>query len=251
MLDFKNKYQFKDYIADIVAEFDVNKETFDKIFAHVFLEIFEKEKLIPCLNSFFKISVTYKIAEEVKKIKRKDKTIFLPLFEDYLKLVTELDDIIININKNCKEEKEKICEKKQDCFINISKYPILSRIAEKAELESFKPDLITSQEFIDLFKENIGKFGLYFLYNLNKELLFIGQSLNLGETIIDSVWKKNIDGYVALAYTNTKADLYIYENYYILKEKPLLINNLSVQDELSISLKPLKKTELIKIYTNN
>jgi len=251
MQNFKNKYQFKDYIADIAAELDINKETFDKIFAQVFLDIFEKEKQIPCLQNFFKINVINKVVDEIKKIRKHDKTIFLPLFEDYLRLTTELDDIIINIKKSCRDQ-EKVCVTKQECIINISKYPILLRIAEHSELESFKPDLTTSQEFIDLFKENIGKFGLYFLYNLNKELLYVGKSLNLGETIIDSVWKKNVDGFVAIAYTKTKADLYIYENYYILKEKPLLNSNLSEHDdELSISLKPLKKSNLTKIYTNN
>lgn len=250
MLNFVDKYQFKDYIADIVSDFDVSKETFDRIFAQVFLEIFEKEQQFPCFFNFFKVSIINKIAEEVKKIRKKDKTIFLPLFEDYVKLNNELDNIINKIRKECQNDSG-VCRQGGDCFIDISKFPIFLRITEHNELESFKPDLVTSPEFIEFFNENIGKFGLYFLYNLNKEILFIGQSLNLGEAIIDTIWSKNVDGYVAIAYTNSKADMHIYRVYYILKEKPLQLNELFESDDLSISLKPLKKTKLIKIYENN
>jgi hypothetical protein len=250
MLSFKNKYQYKDYISDMISEFDVSRETFDHLFASVFLEIFEKEKQYPCFFNYFKISITSKIAEEIKKIKKSDKTIFLPLYEDYLKLNTELDDIALNIKKKCQNESG-ICSQDQNCLIDITKYPAFLRIIEHSDLESFKPDLISSQEFIEFFKENIGKFGIYFLYNLNKELLFVGHSLNLGETIIDEIWKKSIDGYVAVAFTNAKADMKIYEDYYILTEKPLKMNNNYEPDEVSVKLKLLKRTELVKIYSNN
>jgi hypothetical protein len=250
MQNFKNKYQYKDYIADLVSELDISKDTFEKMFAHLFLDLFEKEQLYACFFTYLKISLVNRIADEIKKIKKKDKTIFLPLFEDYLKLNKETDDIVIQIKKKCMDSSGK-CKNGNDCVIDISKYPTLLRLSEHGELESFKPDLITSQQFIDFFKENIGKFGLYFLYNLNKELLILGQSTNLGESVIDLIWKKNIDGYVAVAYTNTKADMYLYETYYVLKEKPLLTTKYPDLDEVSVSLKPLKRTELVKIYTNN
>ncbi len=250
MLNFNNKYQYKDYIAGLVSELDISKDTYDKMFAYVFIEIFEKEQQFSCFFNFFKVSITNKIAEEIKKIKKKEKTIFLPLFEDYIKLNNELEDINNKIKKGC-HNGSGVCKQEKNCLIDISKYPVFYRITEHNVLESFKPDLATSSEFIEFFKENIGKFGLYFLYNLNKELLFIGQSLNLSETMIDEIWKKNIDGYVALAYTNAKADMHIYRNYYILKEKPLQINDLFESDDLSISLKPLKRTKLVKIYENN
>jgi hypothetical protein len=250
MQTFKNKYQYKDYLAEIISNLDISKDTFEKMFSQVFMEIFEKEQQYPCFVNFFKANVIHKIAEELKKIKKNDKTIFLPLYEDYVRLNTELDDIIIHIKKNCQHGNE-VCKMGKDCIIEISKYPTLQRITAHGELESFRPDLITSQEFIDFFKENIGKYGLYFLYNLNKELLFLGKSLNLGETIIDIIWQKNIDGYVAVSYTNSIADMLIYEQYYILKEKPLQLISFTESDELTISIKTLKRTELIKIYSNN
>jgi hypothetical protein len=250
ILNFKNKFHYKDYIADIVTELDVSKDTYEQMFAQVFMDIYEKEQQALCVFNYYKINIANKIAEELKKIKRKDKVIFLPLFEEYIKLNNELDDIILKYKKKC-QDKVGICKKNNDCFIEISQYPTLFRIAEHGELESFRPDLITSPEFIEFFKENIGKFGLYFLYNLNKELLSLGKSQNLGETIIDVIWKKNIDGFVAVAYTNTKADMLIYEYYYILTEKPSQMEDLSEADEISITLKPLKKTKLIKIYSNN
>jgi hypothetical protein len=248
-LNFQDSYQFKEYIAKLVSAFDISKTTFDDLFANVFMEIYDKEKSNPYIFEFLKISVFERICEEIKNINRKEKTIFLPLFEDYQKLNNEINNIIIGHLKSSKDNLEINRDKK--FFFDLNKYPILKRITEQKELETFTPDLITDPAFITFFKANIGRNGIYFLYNLNRDLLFIGKSSNLGETIIDAIWKKDIDGYVSIAYTKSVADTYIYEPYYIIKEKPLL-NKLSSQtDGLTVDLKPLEKTELIKIYQNN
>lgn len=247
--NFQDSYQFKEYIAKLVSAFDISKTTFDGLFANVFMEIYDKEKANTYIFEFLKISVIERISEEIKNINRKEKTIFLPLFEDYQKLNNELNDIIIRHLKTSKDELE--INRNKKFFFDLNKYPVLKRITEQKELETFTPDLITDPAFITFFKNNIGKHGIYFLYNLNKDLLFIGKSSNLGETIIDTIWRKDIDGYVSIAYTKTVADTIIYEPFYIIREKPLLNKLLSFTDELTVELPQLEKTEIIKIYQNN
>lgn len=247
MQNFADKYEFKSHIAKMLAELDINKETFEKIFANVFVEIYEKEKNFLFLTDLLKVSVVNLIIEEITKIKKTEKSIFLPLFEDYQKLNGELSDLIAHIIKETEHNPLDV----KNTVIEIERYPILYRITEHKDLTTFKPEYITTAKFIEFFESNIGKYGLYFLYNINKELVYVGKSISLGETILNSVWEKNIDGYVAIAYTKTKADIHVYEPYYILKEKPLLNFEVLEKDELSISLKPLKISALVKIYENN
>jgi hypothetical protein len=250
MQEFKDSTQYKNYIGKLLAGLDINKDSFERMFAKVFSDIYEKEKQFPCNLLFFQTIISNRIISELKSIKKKDRTLFLPLFEDYQKLNNELSEVIGRIKKDCGEVL-KNCRDLSKCKIDFSKYPVLSRITERDELIAFKPDLVTSPAFLEFFEKNIDKFGLYFLYNLKKELLFVGKSLNLGEKIIDSIWEKSVDGFVAIAYTKTKSDIHIYEPYYILKDKPLLNTEIMEPDELTIELKPLKIGELVKIYENN
>jgi hypothetical protein len=250
MQEFKDSTQYKNYIGKLLTGLDINKDSYERMFAKVFADIFEKEKLFPCILLLFQTSVSKRIVRELKNIKKQDRTLFLPLFEDYQKLNNELSEVISRIKKECGEI-FKNCKDLAKCKIDFSKYPVLSRITERDELIAFKPDLVTSPAFLEFFEKNIDKFGLYFLFNLKKELMFVGKSLNLGEKIIDSIWEKSIDGYVAVAYTRTKSDIHVYEPYYILKEKPLLNTEILEPDEITVELKPLKKSELVKIYENN
>ena len=78
--------------------------------------------------------------------------------------------------------------------------------------------------------------------------MYIGKSAQLSGKIIDSIWERNIDGYVSIAHTLTKSDIHVYAPYYIAIEKPLLNEPLYETDNFSFELEPLSKTELIKIY---
>ena len=181
MQNFADKYEFKDHIAKMLLELDINKVTFEKMFAEVFLEIYDKEKHFPYVWDLLKISVVDHIIEEIGKIKKADKPMFLPLFEDYQKLNGELSDLIAHLIKESEENPLNIQKRS---IVDLTKYPVLYRIVEHNDLATFKPDYVTSAKFIEFFESNIGKCGLYFLYDINKELLFVGKSISLGETIL-------------------------------------------------------------------
>lgn len=248
MAEFADKYQFKNYIGKIVIGMNINKDMFDNLFANVFMEIFEKEKKSKCLEKLLGISTTEQIAKEVKKLSKEPKINFLLLFEDYQKMNNELTDLLIRIEKECPDDND--CIKSGKCIIDIAKYPYLCSRTERADLKIFKPEPITSKEFVTFIEENIGKHGLFFLYNLNKELIYIGKSTSIGGSVVDAIWDKNIDGYACVAYTKSKADIHLYHPYYTLKEKPLLPGDYHTNDALTLHLEELNKTELVKMYEN-
>ncbi|KAF5038286.1 hypothetical protein DSECCO2_555870 [anaerobic digester metagenome] len=112
-------------------------------------------------------------------------------------------------------------------------------------------NLVPSENFKSFIESHIGKYGLYFLYNLKKQLLYIGKSISLGDRIVTSLRERDVNGYVCVALTKHKADMHVYEPYYIIKEKPKLnteFNDFDEYDEFGITLLPLNKSELIKIY---
>jgi hypothetical protein len=249
MYTFNDKFQYKNHIGRIVTEFGISFEVYEKMFAQVFIEIFEKEVECRCLENYYNVSLSNQIINEISNIKKFNKKNFLILFEDCQALNNELNELVIKIkrtcnctNKNCNEEDHK--------KIDISKYPLFSSVVENKNLKIFKPELVTSPKFIEFFEKNTGKHGLYFLYNIDKELLMIGKSADLGKSLLNIIYDRNIEGYVAVAYTKTISDIYVYENYYIIKEQPLLNTKDMDIDGLSFTLAELKKSELIKIYEN-
>jgi hypothetical protein len=244
-----DKFHFIKYVETQVADFGISKETFDKLFAKVFLEIFEKEKHYPCIFEQHKTSIIKQLLDDLKSIKKGNKIQILLLLEDYQKLNSELSEMLVRVKKECLAEGKKCSP--NTCNFDISTFPVFKSVVELKTLKLFKPELVTSPQFLSFFQEQVGNHGLFFLYNLNKDLLFIGKSLNLGTSILEAIADKNVEGYVAVALTQSHSDVYVYEPYYIIKEKPLLNTDINDDDKLTITLKPLKKSELIKIYENN
>mgnify|MGYP003659298312 CR=1 FL=1 len=112
-------------------------------------------------------------------------------------------------------------------------------------------EFIPSTEFKKFVENHIGKFGLYFLYDESKALMYIGKSTSIGDRILNSIRERQITGYVKVALTERIADMHVYEPYYVLKENPFYNVEFKAYDELSLELKPLKKSKLIKILTKN
>jgi hypothetical protein len=44
MQNIINKYLYKDYLFEILSKLDISKETYEKMFSQVFMEIFEKNR---------------------------------------------------------------------------------------------------------------------------------------------------------------------------------------------------------------
>ena len=242
MSSFKNKYDYKSQITKLVSEFGIGQELFEKIFAQVFTDIFEKETSYSKFFEYYKISVSNKIYNDIKNLKKESKNLFLLMFEDYLRLNNELNELIIKIKK---ESGAKSIDYGK---IELLRFPVLFSIIQRKDLKDFSPELETTKEFLALIEENIDRSGIFFLYNLENELLYIGKSTHLSGKIIDSIWEKNIDGYVSIAQTQTKSDIYLYEPYYKIVEKPLLNPITEETDMFSIIIEPLQKSDLVKIY---
>lgn len=96
-------------------------------------------------------------------------------------------------------------------------------------------DYTLSEEFIDELNGLILVHGLYFLYNENKELIYIGKSKNLSERIPASV-KERKAHYLKYKLTNTMSDTNILELYYIAKFKPALNRDSKEIDDTSIEI---------------
>lgn len=172
---------------------------------------------------------------------------FLDYITYYLKFidVENLDDILQNFDIF---EKEIIDN-------NISEHTYFYKIIifkESSKAKSILSDNITySEEYKIFIQNNINKFGIYFLFDENKKLIYIGKSKDLSSRVHSSVKEKNAK-YFRISYTKTLSDIHIFEVFYILKYKPELNTEyLGDYDELSIKFEEILPSELIKVEANN
>ena len=89
-----------------------------------------------------------------------------------------------------------------------------------------------------------GKSGLYFLYDSDKALIYVGKSRNLGQRIRSSASERQAVFFRYLL-TNTLADMHFLEIYYINRYKPALNKDALSNDRLSFKiLEPAIKGDL-------
>lgn len=94
------------------------------------------------------------------------------------------------------------------------------------------------------------KSGLYFLYNSQRCLVYVGMSKNLNSRVLTSITKKKRikDIKYVRFMESSLSDAYVLEAYYITKFKPILNKNMNTSDCLTIEIKHNKKyTNLIEI----
>jgi hypothetical protein len=92
--------------------------------------------------------------------------------------------------------------------------------------------------------------GVYFLYNKNKDLIYIGKSISLKRRMIESYMKCRAS-YYRYAFTKTESDMVVYELYYINKYKPQLNIDSNCVDELTITLPELKFSQFEHLVDDN
>lgn len=131
----------------------------------------------------------------------------------------------------------------------VLKYNIFS-LERKIEVETFfrNEEYVPTQEFINTLEYLTYVHGLYFLYDENKNLIYIGKSKNLGSRILDSV-KERQGFYLKYKLPLTKSDTNILELYYISKFKPKLNSESKEADDttLEINYKFLEESDFILI----
>lgn len=103
-------------------------------------------------------------------------------------------------------------------------------------------------EFKELAQTLFKSPGVYMFYNRNKELIYIGKSINLSQRLIGSALEKETAMYATVKETKTYADCGIYEMYYIGLYKPKLNSDGMTDDYPTFELPELGSVaEMIQI----
>ena len=108
-----------------------------------------------------------------------------------------------------------------------------------------------NKKFIELYDFLNKRMGLYFLFDINKKLIYIGKSVNLGSRILTSMSERKAF-YCRYLITDTVSDLNILEPYYITKMKPILNNEFSTLDLPTIKIRHNYKISILtKIFRDD
>lgn len=124
--------------------------------------------------------------------------------------------------------------------------------AEMAESQPYlNPDKVLSKEFLDEIHKRLESPGVYFLFNKEQTLLYIGRSYNLANRVLSSI-KDRSSGkphFVSFVDTETRADACILEPYFIGVFNPPMNSDMASIGTPRIKIAPEPKpTQLIKIY---
>lgn len=256
-MKFENEIHFKNYVRKIAISCGFEKENFESgIISSTLKEayLFEKEFKME-IFSIGAVSIIDHLLTELKQLyycqEEQKLNVFTIIFGEFLKLFDETKTVcnIIETDKIREDFNLYNYFDREFLYPYVTLKKLVNSNSKFSRLN--ENEFIPSTKFKDFITENIGKCGIYFLYDEFKTLIYIGKSTSLGDRIMTSIFQRQIKGYVKIALTKTQADIHIYEPYYILKENPLLNVEFTAYDKMSIDLKPLKKSELIKVLANN
>lgn len=130
--------------------------------------------------------------------------------------------------------------------------PEIEMILRKNEfdIDSFIKNKIegsVTQYFRNKMNDLQNRFGIYFLYDKEKKLIYVGKSINLGERIISSIDERGAC-FFEYALTETLSDASVYEMYYISLLKPKLNVEGNHFDQLTINLPCIRDNKLHSIF---
>lgn len=227
------------------------------------LKIFENKNIIlskyskSMIVSLFGIYDFYKDLED-KQILKENKNRFNNIIDlckggDFNNVIQEIKSISQKINQCKIGEKNFYLEEYNIAFLTDSQnilniyYPKLLEVVTISHAID-KAYLIKEYNYI----ENI-KYGVYFIYDENNQIAYIGKSLSdVSFRCFESVKERNLYNFskIEIRASNSKSDIGIYESYYISKFKPRLNKDLNVKDIVSLRLEdiPIGKT-YIKDYS--
>lgn len=96
-------------------------------------------------------------------------------------------------------------------------------------------DAQVSKKFVDELEKIRYKKGIYFLYNQNKELIYVGKSKNLCDRVPQSI-KERKAFYFSYKLCKTLSDMHILELYFISKLKPVCNSDCKSEDDCHITI---------------
>lgn len=241
-MKFKSYTHFKNYCLKIAKnnEYIVNKdelETFEK-FENVVstLETLQNENVIKLNNDILdKISSYFKVCDFKTAFSRMDYFInklhsFSKGKQDFYYVTTSLNSMLgLDV-----EFEEDFILRYQSIIPPF--YPSKIRGLEIKEIE----DKIYTINEIDLNYKD--KYGVYFIYNYNGELVYIGKSIScLLTRALSSAKERGCLNFskIELRECKHKSDVAIYEAYYIALHKPEHNKDLMFDDSPSITLPEL------------
>tara|TARA_R110001583_G_scaffold765_1_gene7079 strand:- start:2097 stop:2867 length:771 start_codon:yes stop_codon:yes gene_type:complete len=256
-MKFKNEIHFKNYVRKIAESCGYDKYEFEQTkIPSKLIDIYEfqSENQMQLLA----IGATSFIDHFIKELKQL-------YYCDESQKMNEFFDIFIEVSETVDQAKVVCNQIKLESLkadFNLFNYFDSEFLKPHWRLRQYvknnnkfnylnEKEFIPSTEFKDFVENHIGKFGLYFLYDESKALMYIGKSTSIGDRILASIRERDVTGYIKVALTENIADIHVYEPYYVLTENPFYNVEFKAYDNLSFKLKPLKKSKLIKILTKN
>ena len=223
---FKSIEHYINYCNKIISTNNINHSFFSKN------NLLILSKSLSHSNIFEKVGIEppyQTILNLLKDYKENDSTLHLITeFENDFQVIVKIFQNKISIN---------------DCDDYKTKYPIFS----KKEIISDNSKIFT-EEFFEFINRLMSKSGVYFLYDEDKNLIYIGKSNDLYSRIQSSIRVRKASN-VSIILTNNEADTNILEVYYICKEKPILNTDLFTLFSPSFSLDhSYEMSNTIKIF---
>jgi hypothetical protein len=254
---FENATHFKNYVRKIAEscgydkyEFEQTKITSKLIELYEFQSEYEME-----LFAIGASRITDHFIAELKQLYYCDESQKMNIFFD---IFIETSEIFDQAKIVCEQVKKESIKEDFNLFNYFDNeflkphYRLKQFVKDRNKFNYLnEQEFVPSTEFKDFVDKHIGKFGLYFLYDESKALMYIGKSTSIGDRILTSIRERQTRGYIKVALTETIADIHVYEPYYVLKENPFYNVEFKAYDNLSFELKPLKKSKLIKILNKN
>lgn len=118
------------------------------------------------------------------------------------------------------------------------------------EVEIFNETVRNSKIKLDDLQKYDKVPGVYFLYNRNKELIYIGKSFNLKVRVEQSIFERKASYYELLA-TKNHCEANILEPYYISLYSPELNSDFITFDKPSFEIShKYTKSEMFKVFKN-
>jgi hypothetical protein len=134
------------------------------------------------------------------------------------------------------------CKELRKQFPLVGQLNIYLVLADKGEY---------SEEYVRFLEETKADPGVYFLYDLNKELIYIGKSYHLGSRLASSTRERKAF-YIQAIKTKSEADANVLEPYYIALDRPRLNRDIVPIDVPTFIIETdYEKGEMIPVFKNS